>query len=426
MGPHLGLPISPSVLFALQVAIIIGLAPTIWYLTPIRRVLPLAVLQILVGIALGPSLLGRISPPAMQALFPAGSLPALGAIADAAIVLFALTIGLHLDLSILLQRGRGFARVCTGSIVLPVLLGVACGLWIALMFPEAVGLHASTLRFACGMGICFGVTALPVLASILSDMGLIGSRLGQMALACATVSDIALWCLLAALLAFGAETEGGGSLMTLGIGAGAYVLAMLGVVRPLLGYLAARVPSVELQLVLAGTTAFVSAACTELLKLHVVIGALLAGNIIPAAWRPAIVARLETVTGVILLPFFFAITGLRTTIDFGSSVFVGVLGISCLAAISGKVIGTALPARLVGYDWREAVALGSLLQAKGLMEVVALSVLLDADIIAPATFSAMIVMAVVTTALSAPLARVSLYQRPPLLLDRDVKERTIS
>lgn len=392
--------------FFLQATLVVGVPPILWYLTPIRRLVPLAVLQILIGIALGPSLLGRVSPDAFQALFPPDGFASLETVSNLAIVLFAFALGLHLDPATFAGRGRAFALLSTGSILVPVTFGIGAGIWIWSLYPDALGTEASLWEFAAGIGICIGVTALPVLAAILTEMNLLKSRLGQQALGCAAVNDAALWALLALLLAFRAEQHGTGSaLWVLGLGSAAYLAVMVFAVRPLLAHLSPRPQFGELQLIVVCMLAFASAAVTEFLGLHMILGALIAGVIVPHDWRPAVLARIEMMTGVVLLPFFFALTGLRTDIDFSSESFAAILLISSVAAITGKVLGTAIPARLSGESWNDALALGALLQTKGLMEVVALTVLLQAGIIAPTTFSAMVTMAVLTTALSVPMAR---------------------
>ena len=400
------------VVFLVQATIVVGLPPILWYCTPLRRLVPLAVFQILMGIALGPSLLGWLAPGVFATLFPAAGFVPLVTVANLAIVLFAFAVGVHLDFASLAGRGRSFAFLSGGSILVPVAFGVASGYLMLRLYPAALGPQATAWEFAAGIGICVGVTALPVLAAILAELRLLQTRIGQQALGCAAVNDAALWALLALLLAAKAEQSGhGGSVWVLGLGSAAYFAAMALGVKPSLERLAERVQSNELQLVTVCLVAFASAAITEVLGLHMVLGALVAGLCVPRDWRPQVLARIEMMTGVVLLPFFFILTGLRTTIDFGSESFAGILLIGSIAAITGKVAGTAIPARLNGESWNDSLALGALLQTKGLMEVVALTVLLEAGIISSTTFSAMVAMAVLTTALSAPLARLAWSMR---------------
>ena len=255
-----------NVVFLIQTAIVVGVPPIIWYLTPVRRGhVPLAVLQILTGIALGPSLLGWLSPEAFQLLFPASSFGSLTMVANFAVVLFAFALGLHIDVSAFAGRGRAFALLSASSILVPVGLGVCAGILIWSLYPNAVGAEAGYWEFASGIGICIGVTALPVLAAILTEMKLLKSRVGQQALACAAVNDAALWMMLAVLLAFQAEQHGkGGGLWILGVGGPAYVAIMAFVVKPLAGSSRAAAAIRRTELILVCMVAFASAAATEL------------------------------------------------------------------------------------------------------------------------------------------------------------------
>ncbi len=192
---------SYSTTILVQVTIFIGLPPGLWYFTPIKRFVPLVVVQIIVGILLWPSVLARYWPELHTILIPSDSLAALNAISSLAIVLFAFTMGVHFDGASIRGRGRAFAVISFGSIVTPTLIGVAMGWWMATSFPDAVGAKSTTAEFCLAIGICVGVTALPVLAAILREMRLLGDRVGQTALGLAVVSDAALWLLLALLLA---------------------------------------------------------------------------------------------------------------------------------------------------------------------------------------------------------------------------------
>ena len=400
---------SPTVTFLVQATLVVGLIPAIWYLTPLRRLFPLAVFQILAGVAIGPSLLGRLAPEAFALVFPPTGFTALSTVASLGLVVFAFVLGLHLEpATFFSQRSKAFAAVSIGSIAVPVACGLAAGTWISGRFPDAMGPHAGDLQFAAGIGICVGVTALPVLAAILIEMQLLHTRIGQQALGYAAVNDFVLWVLLATLLAMGLEQRGTGSaLWHLLLGGGGYFAAMVFVVRPLLAVLSHGRDRPELRLGLVCMVLFASAAATDLLGLHSILGALVAGLVVPREWRVAILGLVEMMTAVVLLPFFFTLTGLRTTIEVGSTTFVSVLAVASLASMVGKIAGTAVPSRLSGETWRDALALGALMQSKGLMEVVALTVLLEAGVIAPVTFSAMVTMAVLTTILAPPLARLA-------------------
>ena len=399
---------SPTITFLVQAMIIVGLPPLLWHAARVRGVLPLAVVQKVVGIALGPSLLGVVSPTLFAGLFPAASVAALATVANLAVILFAFTLGAHLDLAALRGRGRAVVQISAGAAVFPTLLGIAVGWWLAARFPAAIGAAATRGEFAVGIGLCVGVTALPVLGAILREMNLLGERVGQVALRCAALNDAVLWVLLALLLGSVARSGQDGGMLRLGLGGPLYLLAAGFVAAPLLRRAAARAPFGERHLVLLSVAAIASASATELLGLHYVLGAFVAGVIVPAEWRAGVLARLEMAAATVLLPFFFVITGLRVRLDPFAAQF-GTIALATLgAALVGKVAGTAVPARLAGERWGDAFALGALMQAKGLVEVVVLTILMDSRAISPDVFSALVAMTIVNDMLCMPLARLGL------------------
>jgi len=354
-------------------------------------------------------LLGRIAPDAYALLFGPASLGAVSGIASIAVLFFGFITGLHLDLEHFRDRGIGFAAIGAGSVLVPSALGALAGVWISDRFPGEIGPSATTTEFVVAIGICAGVTALPVLGVILREMRLL-DRVGQWALGLAAVNDAALWILLAALLAGTAASSLGAfqivSVLPL------YLLAMVFLVRPILRRAISISPSgdslSDAALVGVVAVAIASSAATEAIGLHYIFGAFVAGAVMPDALRRPILARLEPVTVMLLLPFFFMLTGLKTTIDPGSPAFTGIFLAATCVAVIGKVAGTALPARLIGWTWREALALGVLMQTKGLMEVIVLTILLDTGILGKNAFSALVLMAVISTAIVMPLARAAL------------------
>lgn len=401
---------SHSTIFLVQAIVLIGLPPGLWRYTPVNRFAPLVVVQIVVGILLGPSVLGRILPDTYAFLFPADSITALNAISNLAVVLFAFSVGVHFDFESIRGRGSCFALIGFGSIAVPAFVGAGVGWWMATTLPGVVGARGSLATFCLAIGICVGVTALPVLAAILGEMSLLRHRIGQTALGLAVVNDAALWVLLAALLAdLAQQGSHGWALRGLAIGGPLYILTIWFFGRPILAYLAqsGRFDSRygARHLVFACCFAFASAAVTDMLGLHAVLGAFIAGAVVPAQWRPRMIERFETVVVTLLLPFFFMSTGLKVMVDPSVAAFSEVLLVVCLASIIGKIIGTAVPSLLCGATWPEALCLGSLMQTKGLMEVIVLTALLEKEVIAPMAFSAMVSAAVVTTALTMPFAR---------------------
>jgi Kef-type K+ transport system membrane component KefB len=292
-------------------------------------------------------------------------------------------------------------------------LGFGAGLWIASRHPEEIGPHITIIQFAEAIGICTGVTALPVLGAILNEMGLLGRRMGNLALGIAGFNDLALWVLLGLLLTSvaGRAPEGPGMLATL-IVLPIYLAGMAALVRPFLQrVVAARMQNGEVReraLAVVCAVTLVSALVTQLIGLHYILGAFIAGAIMPEELRKAILGRVQVMTIAVLMPFFFLLTGLRTSIDLNAPTLLEVFFIATVVAVLGKVGGTALAARFVGESWPDALGLGALLQTKGLMEVIVLTILLDEGLISVNVFSALILMAVASTALAMPLASLML------------------
>ena len=381
----------------------------IWRIDIVRRIAPLAVLQILAGVLLGPSGLGRVAPAAYAALFPPEVLGSLSGLSTVGVLLYVLVSGLHLDGAGLRSALRRLGPPIIGSIAAPFMLGLGAGWWMLWHVPGALGSRGDAPAFVVAIAICIAVTALPVLAAVLREMELITTPLGQAALLIAATNDAALWLMMAVLLALarGSLIAGFATLAA----AAVWFSLMLAVVRPGLALIARRFGS-DAMLVVMTATAISSAVIADAIGIGYIIGAFTAGAIVPDAVRASLIMRIEPLATSVLLPFFFVVTGLRAFIDPASGVFAGILAVTTAATIIGKVAGTAIPARLTGTPWREALALGCLMQTKGLMEVLVLAILADAGVIGHTVFSALVAMAVVCTVISTPATRLALRMCP--------------
>lgn len=392
-------------LFLVQTALIIGLPYGLWRLGLIGRLMPLAAVQMAVGIALGPSLLGWLAPDLSLRLFPPASLAALDGLVRLAVVFFAFSIGLHFDLAQIRGQGRCFSVLALSSVAIPTLAGAFGGWWLFAAVPESAGFFASRPIFAAAMGIAAGVTALPVLGAVVREMGLERHKVGVMALGAAAFNDAALWVAVALLLAV-AQGNDPWSAGWAAAGAQLFVGFMVVVVRPLLSRVFAgveargRVSPGDVVLLTMGLSA--SALATEAMGLHAVIGAFVFGAVMPRTLAAAIVGSFETFVQVVLLPFFFISVGLKTRIDLGGGAMT-IFWVMSAAAVLGKLV-SALPAWMGGCTGREAWMLGGLLTCKGLMELVVLTLLADAGLISETTFGAMVLMALFATMLTKPLA----------------------
>lgn len=368
---------------------------------------PQVVGEMVAGILLGPSLLGWAAPEVSRWLFPPDGLGPLQALSQVGLLIFMFLLGLRIDLRLLGSRTGAALFISVASMVVPFALGVGLALYLhPLLAPPGVPLTG----FALFMGAAMSVTAFPVLARIVTERGLLHTRLGTLALACAALDDVIAWCVLAAVVALIRAGAGPLPPWAMVAGGAAFVAAMVLGVRPLLARLAGRFSGDghrqrdALGLVLLVVLA--AAWTTEALGLHALFGAFLAGVVMPRnrIVADAVVGRLEDATVVLLLPLFFAFTGLRTHVELvrGGGMW-GLAALVVAVAVAGKFGASALAARLAGMGWRESAAIGVLMNTRGLMELVILNVGLEIGVISPPLFAIMVVMALVSTVMTTPL-----------------------
>jgi len=357
--------------------------------------------EITAGILLGPSLLGDLIG---EDLFPSGIQAPLKALADVGLVLFMFVVGLELDQRLVRGRGKVAAGVSLGSTLLPFGLGALLALAIA---DEHVD-GGDKLAFVLFLGAAMSATAFPVLARILTDRGMHRTRLGGLALACAAVIDVLAWTALAAVVALAGSGEGQWKIAF----ALPFALVMILGVRPALRRLvpayekAGRLTPDLLAIVLIGL--FLSAWATEWLHVHFIFGAFLFGAVMPrggAAERlnHEILERLEQLAVLLLLPMFFVVSGFNVDLGALQVSSFGTLAAILFVAIFGKLAGTYAAARLLGVPNRESAGLAALLNTRGLTEIVILSVGLERGILDTELYSLMVLMALLTTAMTGPL-----------------------
>jgi Kef-type K+ transport system membrane component KefB len=394
-------------LFIVQAIILVGLPFIIWRIPQIRKYIPLVVIQILVGVFLGPSILGMALPSVYQYVFPASSLTLITGLGWAALLFFGLLTGLHLDFDVIRGQGIAFITISLASIFIPLTLGIA-GAWWAMNYSHVfIGENATPLTFMLSIGIATGVTALPVLGAILLELGIIDKPLGKMALGFATVNDGLLWILVSILLSLSSSQGGASNVIRTIILTIAYFSFMVLIIRPALNWvLTKRIKNSHIsnnQLVGIVCLMLFSALATELTGIHYLLGAFVFGAVFPKKFAHTLYQKTEPLIIVFLLPFFFMSTGLKTMFNVTAiEVWILFVVIGSLSMI-GKLFGTGLTAKYFGYSWKSSTLLGGFMQCKGLMEVVVLTMMLQAKIISPITFSGMILMAVATTAATVPL-----------------------
>ena len=368
---------------------------------------PAVVGEMAAGILLGPSLFGLLAPDAFAFIFPASSLGALRLFAQIGVCLFMFAVGMELNVQHVRSKAHTAVVVSHASIVFPYLLGVTLAYFL---FSHLAAPGTTFVPFALFMGISMSITAFPVLARILQERGLSRTALGSTAITCAAVDDVTAWSILAFVVAIARASSVGAAGMNLLLVA-VFVAAMIWGVKRLLPRilgeerLAQEEPS---RGTLATITCVVVAAalCTEVIGIHALFGAFLAGAIMPETngLRQKLTVRVESFSSVLLLPLFFAFTGLRTQIGLlnGVSDWLVCLAIIGVATL-GKLGGSAVTARLTGMNWSESLQLGALMNTRGLMELIALNIGYDLGILSPRIFTMLVIMALVTTALTGPL-----------------------
>ncbi|MBB4037054.1 Kef-type K+ transport system membrane component KefB [Dysgonomonas hofstadii] len=394
----------PAGILLLQVIIIIFFARIFgWIFKKIGQ--PSVIGEILAGIVLGPSLLGLYMPDVSQFLFPAASLGNLQVLSQIGLILFMFVVGMELNLNVLKDKAHEAVVISHASIIVPFALGVGLAYFIYSSFaPEGVEFSS----FGLFLGISMSITAFPVLARIIQERGMQKSRLGAIAITCAAADDITAWCLLAVVIAIVKAGSVLSSVYTILLAVG-YVVFMLKAVRPLLKKLEARyrpekgISKSFLAVILL--VLLVSSFITEAIGIHALFGAFMAGTIMPEnKLRTALTEKIEDLALVLLLPIFFVITGLRTQIGLlNSPELWGVTALIILVAIAGKFGGSTISAKFVGQSWKDSMTIGSLMNTRGLMELVVLNIGYDLGVLNAEIFAMMIIMALVTTFMTGPM-----------------------
>jgi K+:H+ antiporter len=368
---------------------------------------PQVIADMVAGLLLGHSVLGALWPGAHDLLFPRGSLRFLNALSQIGVLLFMFLVGLDLDRGMLRRQGPAAFLTSHASIAIPMFLGAAMSLSI---YPHLASTGVGFTPFALFLGAAMSVTAFPVLARILGERGLQRTEIGTVAIASAAVDDVTAWCILALVAVVARAGEGSIPIWLTLAGLAAHVALMVLLVRPLLSAGARRAierGGVGTRLVWAVVvTTLASAWVTEVLGVHPLFGAFLAGVVMPkdARFVSGLKQRFEDVMLVLLLPLFFAYTGLRTNTSLleGGAAWGTCLAITGVAVL-GKLGGAAAAARAAGMPWRRAAAVGALMNTRGLMELIILNVGLDLGVITPTLFAMMVIMAILTTLMTAPL-----------------------
>lgn len=407
---------NPLALLLAQIVIILFVARIFGWIS--RKVgQPAVIGEIIAGIVLGPSLLGYYFPEFFSVVFPVSSLSNLSFLSQIGLIMFMFVIGMELDLNVLRTKAQDAIVISHASIIFPFALGIGFAYFIYESFsPQGVPF----ISFGLFMGIAMSITAFPVLARIVQEREIHKTKLGTIVLTCAAADDITAWCILATVIAIAQAGSFVSSLFVIGM-AVVYVIIMIKIVRPFLrrvGELHTSPEKLSKPIVaIFFVTLILSAYVSEIIGIHALFGAFMAGTIMPnnVKFRSLFIEKVEDLSLIILLPLFFVITGLRTEIGLLNEPYLWkIASYVILVAVTGKFFGSSLAARFVGQSWKDSLMIGALMNTRGLMELVVLNIGYEMGILTPEIFAMMVIMALVTTFMTGPLLNLInyLFKRP--------------
>lgn len=391
---------SPLGLFLLQLLVLLLVAKGAGALLK-RFGQPAVIGEMAAGLMMGPLLLGSLLPQVHGALFPAASLGPLGMLSQLGVLMFLLVAGAELDLGALRGRRRFAFTVSHAGIAVPFVLGVVLAIWL---YPQHGPQGVSFTAFALFVGVSMSITAFPVLLRILADRGITHTPLGQTAIACAALGDATAWCLLALIVAAAQATGWLPASLNL-LCVVAFIALMLGLVKPWFARQTIAPGREGRWLLGILLLSLASALVTEVLGIHALFGAFAAGVAVSsnAQLRHLLVARVEPFAVTLLLPLFFAMTGLRMRADALQTSDIALCVVVIAVATVGKLLGTWSAARSTGMASREAWRLGALMNTRGLMELIVLNLGYELGLLGDRLFAVLVIMALVTTAMTGPL-----------------------
>lgn len=394
----------PLALLLAQIVTIIMVARLFgWICMKMRQ--PSVIGEMIAGIVLGPSLLGLYFPEFSAFLFPKESLGNLQFLSQIGLIFFMYIVGMELDLSVLRKKAHDAVVISHASIIIPFALGIGLSYFIYKEFaPDGVQFSS----FALFIAIAMSITAFPVLARIVQERNLQKTKLGTVVITCAAADDITAWCILAAVIAIVKAGSFASSIYVI-LMAVAYVFLMIKIVRPFLKRIADLQTGKGIMsksvVAIFFLTLIISAYATEVIGIHALFGAFMAGAIMPenAKFRNIFIEKVEDVALVVLLPLFFVFTGLRTQIGLlNDSHLWMTAGLIILVAVTGKFVGSALTAKFLRMSWKDSLNIGALMNTRGLMELIVLNIGYDLGVMSPEIFAMMVIMALFTTFMTGP------------------------
>ncbi len=395
----------PLSILLIQIVVIIFVARIIsWLFRKIGQ--PVVIGEIIAGIILGPSLLGLYFPEISNMIFPLKSLDNLHFVSQLGLVLFMFTVGLELDLRVLKSKANEAIVIGHASAVFPFIAGLSLAYFL---YPNFAPVNVSFVSFALFFGVSMSISAFPVLARIAQERAIHKTKTGTLVMACAASNDLLVWSLLAVIISIVRSGSFLSASYTIIFGL-IYIFLMIKFVRPFLQRIGELHPSKENLskpiVAIFFTMLILSAFISEVIGIHALFGAFLAGAIMPdnIKFRNLFIDKVEDVSIVLLLPLFFVFTGLRTQIGLiGDPQLWKTTGLIILVAISGKLLGTTLAAKVFGQNWKDSFVLGTLLNTRGLMVLIILNIGYDLGVFSSEIFTMLVLMALATTLMTAPV-----------------------
>lgn len=366
---------------------------------------PIVMGEIVAGIILGPSVLGMVLPDVSQFIFPKTSLSNLQVLSNIGLLIFMFIVGIEFKLNMIKAETRTIISISYASIIFPFILGVLLALTILKTYLPT---NLSFFTYALYIGVAISITSFTVLARIMRDRGITNTRLGSIVISCTALNDIIAWCILAIVLA---TVKAGSSTFAMYtfLFVASFVFLMILVVKPLIKKLFQKNKERNSTFFLIYSTLLVSSYISEVIGVHMLFGAFLAGAIMPADadFRKYVIDKLENFAFVLLLPLYFAFTGLRTQIGLLDNTATWIDCILIIAvAIIGKFIGCSVSARLMGEPLKTSLSIGVLMNTRGLTELVVLNIGYELGILKPELFTIMVVMALFTTFITSPILNI--------------------
>ncbi len=394
----------PLAILMLQIITIILVARLLGFL--LNKIgQPTVIGEILAGILLGPSFLGMYFPEYSTFLFPAESISNLNFLSQIGLILFMFVVGMELDIKVLTTKAHEALVISHASIIIPFAMGVGAAYY---MYDYFAPIGINFLSFALFIGISMSITAFPVLARIVQERGINKIKLGSTVITCAAIDDITAWCGLAVVIAIVKAGSFVSSLYTIAL-AITYLIFMIKVVQPFLQQIGNKYSNKEGLtkpiVAIFFITLLISSFLSEIIGIHALFGAFLAGVVMPANinFRNIFIEKVEDLSSVLLLPLFFVYTGLRTQIGLLNEINLWQVCFVIIAiAVIGKFWGSAIAARFVGKNWKDSLTIGALMNTRGLMELVVLNIGFDLGVLTPSIFAMLVIMAVVTTFMTGP------------------------